>query len=211
MVGVETARLKQHSPKFLDGCEGASNSIIQAHTSCTVIGINDSTSTSQVTRASPTTITWCSLFNSNQISLEQRLSSQTCAQKASKLISGGCFVPKGHGIHIRFLVHPADLKHWRLLPTHCWLHSFTSESSSCYGVNDSRFLSFFLLMLVPISSLCVCLGSAWPSSQTFHSSERRHRVFCLLPSNEVEDAEGLDKKHVGEDVTGGNRRSGPSN
>ena len=33
----------------------------------------------------------------------------------------------------------------------------------------------------------------------------------LLPPNEVEDAEGLDKEHEGEDVTGGNRPSGPSN
>ena len=35
--------------------------------------------------------------------------------------------------------------------------------------------------------------------------------FTLLLPKEVEDAEGLDREQVGEDVTGGNRPSGPSN
>ena len=54
------------------------------------------------------------------------------------------------------------------------------------------------------------MGSDPPSSQTFHSGERRHRGLPLLLPQEVEDAEGLDKEHVGKDVTGRNRPSGPS-
>ena len=56
----------------------------------------------------------------------------------------------------------------------------------------------------------MCLGSDWPSSQTFHSCEGRHRGLLFFYKNEVEDAEGLDKEQVGEDMIGGNRPSGPS-
>ena len=54
------------------------------------------------------------------------------------------------------------------------------------------------------------MGSGWPSSQTFHSSERKHKG-SLHFNPTVEDAEGLDKEQVAEDVTGGNRSRGPSN
>ena len=54
----------------------------------------------------------------------------------------------------------------------------------------------------------MCLGSDWQRSQTFHSSERKHKRFCLLPPDEVGDAEVLDTEHVGEDRTGGKRTNG---
>ena len=45
------------------------------------------------------------------------------------------------------------------------------------------------------------MESDWSSSQTFHSSERRHRGFTPLLSNEVDDADGRDREQVGEEVT----------
>ena len=46
-------------------------------------------------------------------------------------------------------------------------------------------------------------------SQTFHSSEQR-QGFNRVLSNEVEDAEGLDREQVGEDVIEGKRPRRPS-
>ena len=57
----------------------------------------------------------------------------------------------------------------------------------------------------------LCLGSDWPSSQTFHSSERRHRGLRYFYLTRLRTVKGLDKEQVGEDVTGGYRPSGPSN
>ena len=54
-------------------------------------------------------------------------------------------------------------------------------------------------------------GVGLAKQQTFHSSERRHKSLFYFNPREVEDAEGLDKEQVSEDVTGGNRPSGPSN
>ena len=57
----------------------------------------------------------------------------------------------------------------------------------------------------------LCFWSAWPSSHTFHSSEQRHKVFCLLPPHKVDDAEVLDTEHLGEDRTGRKRTNGTFN
>ena len=60
-------------------------------------------------------------------------------------------------------------------------------------------------------AFCV-LGSDWPSSQTFHSSGRRHRGFVYFHQTRLRTLKVLTKiMQVSEDMTGGNRPSGPSN
>ena len=74
--------------------------------------------------------------------------------------------------------------------------TFKSET----GIPDSLSCEYFF-------HVNLCLESDWPSSQTFHSSERRHRVY----STSTQRGPGLDREQVGEDVTGGKRPRGPSN
>ena len=50
------------------------------------------------------------------------------------------------------------------------------------------------------------------AARHFHSSERRHRSLLYFSlSNEVDDAEGLDREQVGEEVTRVKRPRGPFN
>ena len=82
------------------------------------------------------------------------------------------------------------------------LFNLASNTANLLTILPSLFSPSSLILLIVEF---MCFGSDWPSSQTFHFSEWRHRGFCLLPPNEVEDAEGLDKEHAGEDVPGGKR------
>ena len=57
----------------------------------------------------------------------------------------------------------------------------------------------------------MCVESEWPSSQTFHSSDQKHRGFIRFLSNDVDDAEGRDREQVGDEATGGKRTKGTLN